>query len=110
MQTSAVAAVLEVVAHKIGVPHPALLVLGGLALALTPGLPRVEMDPETLFGSQADYLLEVAMDEPDTLSPERNEMWRLLVLEDTGELLTPDAKANENIASEARRGTATICR
>jgi len=45
----AVAAVLEVVAHKIGVPHPALLVLGGLALALTPGLPRVEMDPETLF-------------------------------------------------------------
>ena len=45
----AVAAVLEVVAHRLGVPHPALLVLGGLALALTPGLPRIEMDPETLF-------------------------------------------------------------
>jgi len=45
----AVAAILEVVAHRIGVPHPALLVLGGLALALTPGLPRIEVDPETLF-------------------------------------------------------------
>lgn len=43
------AAALEWIAHKIHVPHPALLVLGGLALALTPGLPRVEMDPETVF-------------------------------------------------------------
>ena len=43
------AAALELLAHKIGVPHPALLVLGGLALALTPGLPRVEMDPESVF-------------------------------------------------------------
>jgi CPA1 family monovalent cation:H+ antiporter len=43
------AAALELLAHKIGVPHPALLVLGGLALALTPGLPRIEMDPETVF-------------------------------------------------------------
>jgi CPA1 family monovalent cation:H+ antiporter len=45
----ALAAVLEIVAHRLGVPHPALLVLGGLALALTPGLPRVAIDPETLF-------------------------------------------------------------
>lgn len=45
----AAAAALEVAAHKLGVPHPALLVLGGLALALTPGLPRVELDPETVF-------------------------------------------------------------
>jgi CPA1 family monovalent cation:H+ antiporter len=43
------AAALEWIAHKIQVPHPALLVLGGLALALTPGLPRVELDPETVF-------------------------------------------------------------
>ncbi|HLY09856.1 MAG TPA: Na+/H+ antiporter [Planctomycetota bacterium] len=43
------AAALELLAHKIGVPHPALLVLGGLGLALTPGLPRVEMDPEAVF-------------------------------------------------------------
>src|SRR5258705_13768950 len=32
-----------------GVPHPALLVLGGLALALMAGLPRIEVDPEPLF-------------------------------------------------------------
>jgi CPA1 family monovalent cation:H+ antiporter len=43
------AAALELLAHRIGVPHPALLVLGGLAIALTPGIPRVEMDPETVF-------------------------------------------------------------
>jgi len=43
------AAALEWVAHRIQVPHPALLVLGGLVLALTPGLPRVELDPETVF-------------------------------------------------------------
>ena len=45
----AAAAALEVLAHRIGVPHPALLVLGGLAIALTPGVPRIEMDPETVF-------------------------------------------------------------
>jgi CPA1 family monovalent cation:H+ antiporter len=43
------AAALEILAHRIGVPHPALLVLGGLAIALTPGIPRVEMDPEAVF-------------------------------------------------------------
>jgi Na+/H+ antiporter len=43
------AAALELLAHKIGVPHPVLLVLGGLGLALTPGLPRIEMDPESVF-------------------------------------------------------------
>lgn len=43
------AAALELLARRIGVPHPVLLVLGGLALALTPGLPRIGMDPETVF-------------------------------------------------------------
>jgi CPA1 family monovalent cation:H+ antiporter len=43
------AAALELLAHKIGVPHPVLLVLGGLGLALTPGLPRIEIDPESVF-------------------------------------------------------------
>jgi len=43
------AAALEFIAHKIRVPHPALLVLGGLALALTPGVPRIELDPESVF-------------------------------------------------------------
>jgi CPA1 family monovalent cation:H+ antiporter len=45
----AAAAALEVLAHRIGVPRPALLVLGGLAIALTPGVPRVELDPEVVF-------------------------------------------------------------
>jgi len=45
----AAAAALEVLAHRIGVPHPVLLVLGGLAIALTPGVPRIELDPEAVF-------------------------------------------------------------
>jgi CPA1 family monovalent cation:H+ antiporter len=31
------------------VPPPIVLVLGGLAIALVPGLPNVELDPETIF-------------------------------------------------------------
>jgi hypothetical protein len=46
------------------------------------------VDPERLFGEHADYLLEVVLDED-----EEDERWRLLVLEDTGELLAADAKA-----------------
>lgn len=45
----AVAAGLRILANRINVPHPVLLVLGGLALAFIPGLPRVTVDPDTLF-------------------------------------------------------------
>jgi CPA1 family monovalent cation:H+ antiporter len=45
----AVAAGLSIVANRLSVPFPALLVLGGLLLALTPGLPYVELDPDTVF-------------------------------------------------------------
>ena len=45
----AVSAALRLVARRLGVPHPVLLVLAGLALVFVPGLPRVEFDPETLF-------------------------------------------------------------
>ncbi|MDQ6829339.1 MAG: Na+/H+ antiporter [Gemmatimonadota bacterium] len=45
----AVSALLRALAMRLKVPHPVLLVLGGLAIALTPGLPRVALDPETLF-------------------------------------------------------------
>jgi monovalent cation/hydrogen antiporter len=31
------------------IPAPIVLVLGGLAIALTPGLPEVELDPDTVF-------------------------------------------------------------
>jgi hypothetical protein len=43
-------------------------------------------DPEEFFG-RASYMLEVLVDED-----EDEEQWRLLVLEDTGELLSADAK------------------
>ena len=45
----AAAAVLRVLAGRLNLPHPVLLVLGGLALAAIPGLPRIEFEPETLF-------------------------------------------------------------
>jgi CPA1 family monovalent cation:H+ antiporter len=40
-----VAAALAVAAERLRVPHPILLVLGGLALAFVPGLPAVRIDP-----------------------------------------------------------------
>ncbi len=45
----AVSAGLRLVARRLGVPHPVLLVLAGLALVFVPGLPRMEFDPDTLF-------------------------------------------------------------
>jgi hypothetical protein len=46
------------------------------------------VDPDVLFGEHAAYLLEVVLDDDD----ETERRWRLLVLEDTGELLAADAK------------------
>lgn len=45
----AVAAGLRLAADKFSVPFPTLLVLGGLILAVTPGLPSIELDPEVIF-------------------------------------------------------------
>src|SRR4030081_2069096 len=42
-------AVLVTVARSVGVAYPILLVLGGLAIGLVPGLPRIEVDPELVF-------------------------------------------------------------
>jgi len=44
-------------------------------------------DPDVFFGGRADYLMDVVLHEPD-----ESERWRVLVLEDTGELLAADAK------------------
>ncbi|MBC8124012.1 MAG: Na+/H+ antiporter [Gemmatimonadaceae bacterium] len=41
--------VLVVLARKLSVPYPIVLVLGGLALSLVPELPQVELDPELVF-------------------------------------------------------------
>jgi len=43
------AAALNVVARRLHVPHPVLLVVGGLGLALMPGLPHARLDPEVVF-------------------------------------------------------------
>lgn len=45
----AVSAGLRLVAERLKVPYAALLVVGGLLLALIPGLPRVTLAPDVLF-------------------------------------------------------------
>jgi monovalent cation/hydrogen antiporter len=45
----AVVAGLRLFADRTGIPLPTLLVLGGLGVALTPGLPRLVLDPDTVF-------------------------------------------------------------
>jgi CPA1 family monovalent cation:H+ antiporter len=45
----AAVAALATLARKIGVAYPILLVLGGLALGLVPGLPRVQLPPDVIF-------------------------------------------------------------
>jgi CPA1 family monovalent cation:H+ antiporter len=42
-------AVLVTVSRRTAVPYPVLLVVGGLALALVPGLPALRLDPEIVF-------------------------------------------------------------
>lgn len=57
-------------------------------------------DPELFFGSNANYMLDVLLlrngpsgfdDDDDVEIPK--DQWRLLILEDSGELMVPDAKA-----------------
>jgi monovalent cation/hydrogen antiporter len=45
----AVVAGLRVFADRTGIPLPTLLVLGGLGVALVPGLPHLVLDPDTVF-------------------------------------------------------------
>ena len=62
------------------------------------------MDPEMFFGSTSSYMRDVLLntdgyyepsgEEPEPEEPEQDERWRLLVLEDTGELLGIEAKAD----------------
>jgi hypothetical protein len=55
------------------------------------------IDPEVFFGQRPDYMLDVILDQSredadDEAPSGESERWRLLVLEDTGELLAADAK------------------
>src|SRR6266566_9239159 len=45
----AATAVLRFISDRLEIPHAALLVLGGLVLAVTPGLPRATLDPDVVF-------------------------------------------------------------
>jgi monovalent cation/hydrogen antiporter len=44
-----VVAALAIVAKKISLPYPVLLVIGGLALGFVPGLPAVQLEPDMVF-------------------------------------------------------------
>jgi NhaP-type Na+/H+ or K+/H+ antiporter len=43
------AALLAIVARKIRIPFPILLTIGGVVLALVPGLPAIHLDPQLVF-------------------------------------------------------------
>jgi Na+/H+ antiporter len=45
----AAAVAVQVLAARFGIPQPALLVVGGAVLALVPGLPRPDLDPQVIF-------------------------------------------------------------
>jgi CPA1 family monovalent cation:H+ antiporter len=45
----AVSATVQMLARRLSVPYPSLLVVGGLAIAFIPGLPRIDNNPELLF-------------------------------------------------------------
>jgi Na+/H+ antiporter len=45
----AAVAALALLSRKLPIPYPILLVVGGLALALIPGLPRVPLNPDLVF-------------------------------------------------------------
>src|SRR5947199_864763 len=45
----AAVAALALLARKLPLPYPILLVIGGLVLALIPGLPRIRLNPELVF-------------------------------------------------------------
>jgi Na+/H+ antiporter len=42
-------ALLAIVARKIRIPYPILLTIGGVVLALVPGLPSIRLDPQLVF-------------------------------------------------------------
>src|SRR6202035_2163288 len=44
-----VVATLAIVAKKVELPYPVLLVIGGLALGFVPGLPAVQLEPDVVF-------------------------------------------------------------
>ena len=57
------AALLSILAGRIGVPYPTLLALGGVALALIPGTPQLDLPPDLILALfVAPVLLDAAHD------------------------------------------------
>lgn len=56
-------AIVSLWANRVGMPYPALLALGGAALALIPGTPQITLDPELALALfVAPVLLDAAFD------------------------------------------------
>ncbi len=45
----ALVAILAVLACRVALPYPIVLVIGGLGLSFVPGLPEVKLNPDTVF-------------------------------------------------------------
>src|SRR5690349_6486289 len=57
------AVLLSALARRLGAPYPALLALGGAAVALVPGAPRLDLEPELILALFiAPVLLDAAYD------------------------------------------------
>ena len=67
----AVVAAVTVVAERIGMPYPILMVLAGLALALVPAFPAVELEPDVVL---VIFLPPILFAAAYSLSP--RELWR----------------------------------
>src|SRR5258707_5964209 len=53
-------AALVTIARRLGIAYPIFLVIGGLALGLVPGTPRVGIDPDPIFLVVPPPLLYIA--------------------------------------------------
>jgi monovalent cation/hydrogen antiporter len=67
----AVVAAVTLLAQRIGVPYPILMVVAGLLMGVVPNTPRVELDPETVL---ALFLPPILFSAAFFLSP--RELWR----------------------------------
>jgi monovalent cation/hydrogen antiporter len=53
-------AALVTIARRLGIAYPILLVLGGLALGLVPGVPQIQVEPDLIFLVVLPPLLYIA--------------------------------------------------
>ena len=87
-----VGAVLSLWANRIGIPYPALLALAGVALAFSPRIPRIALDPDLAL---ALFVAPVLLDAAFDASPRdlKNNLWSVSSLAVIAVLLTVGAVA-----------------